>query len=63
MVREAIEQRPCEAFRAEGLGPFLKGQVTGDQGRGALVALRDQFEEQFRAGFAQGHEAQFVDDQ
>ncbi len=32
MMREPVERRASEAFRAEGFGPFLKGQIAGDQG-------------------------------
>jgi hypothetical protein len=33
------------------------------QGGAAFVALRDQLEEQFRAGFGEWHEAQLIDDE
>ncbi len=32
MVRQPVEERTGEAFGAEGFGPFLKGQIAGDQG-------------------------------
>ena len=41
MVGQPVEQRAGEAFGAEGLGPFVEGQVAGDQGSAALVALAD----------------------
>lgn len=41
----------------------MEGQVRGDQGGGAFVALAEDLEEQFRAGLGKRHEAEFVDDQ
>ena len=63
VVGEAVQQRAGEAFRSEDLGPFVEGQVGGDQDGAPLVALAEHLEEQFRPGGGQGHEAQFVDDQ
>ena len=63
LVGEAVQQRSGEAFRAEDLGPFVEGQVGGDQDGAPLVALAKDLEEEFRTGGGQGHEAQFVDDQ
>ena len=60
---QPIEQRAGQALGTEGLGPFVEGQVAGDQCGAAFVALRDQLEQQPGAGFAERHEAQFVDDQ
>ena len=42
VVGQPVEQRAGEALGAEGLGPFVEGQVAGDQGGAALVALGDQ---------------------
>src|SRR5690606_9255031 len=39
-----------------------KGKIAGDQGRAALVTLRDQLEQQFRPGLGERHEAQLIDD-
>ena len=50
VMGQPVEERPGQAFGAEGLGPFLEGQVAGDQRGAALVALRDQFEQQLGAG-------------
>ena len=37
VVGEAIEERAGEALGAEHLGPFVEGQIGGDQGRAPLV--------------------------
>ena len=63
MVGEPVQQRSGEALRPEDLGPLVEGEVGGDQDGAPLVALAEDFEEQFRPGGGQGHEAQFVDDQ
>ena len=63
MVGEPVEQGAGEALAAEDVGPFVEGQVAGDQGGSAFVALREDFEEKFGAGLRQRHEAEFVDDQ
>jgi len=51
------------ALAAEDLGPLVEGQIGGDQGRGALVTLREDLEEEFRAGLGQRDEAEFVDNE
>src|SRR5690606_40499326 len=63
VMGQPVEQCAGEALGAEGLGPFIEGQIAGNQGRAALVTLRDQLEQQFGAGLGQRHKAQFVDDQ
>jgi hypothetical protein len=63
VVGQAVENGAGEALRAEDLGPFVEGQVRGDDDRAALVALGDDLEEQLGAGLAERHEAEFVDDQ
>ena len=50
-------------FRAEDLGPFVEGEVGGDQDGPALVAVAEDLEEQFRPGGGQGDEPQLIDDQ
>ena len=60
---EPIEQSAGEAFGAKDLGPFLEGQVRGDQGGAALVALAEHLEQQLGSGLGQGHEAEFIDDE
>ena len=61
-VRRSRE-RAGEALGAEHLGPFVEGQIGGDQGRAPLVALAEHLEQQLGAGLRQRHEAEFVDDQ
>ena len=63
MVGQPVEQRSGAALGAEHLGPFVERQVAGDQRGASFVALGDKFEQEFRAGLAEGDEAQFVDDQ
>ena len=50
VVGETVEQRPGEALGAEGLGPLVEGEVGGDQGGAAFVALGDRLEQQLGAG-------------
>ena len=54
MVGEPVQQRAGEPFRAEDFGPFVEGQVGGDQDGASLVALAEDLEEQFRPGGGQG---------
>ena len=63
VVGEAVEESAGEALGAEHLGPFVEGQIGGDQGRAPLVALAEHLEQQLGAGLRQRHEAEFVDDQ
>ena len=63
VVGEAVEESAGEALGAEHLGPFVEGQIGGDQGRAPLVALAEHLEQQLGAGLGQRHEAEFVDDQ
>ena len=37
VVGEAIEERAGEALGAEHLGPFVEGQIGGDQGRVSMA--------------------------
>jgi hypothetical protein len=63
VVCDAIEQPAGEALRSKRFGPFVKWQVAGNQGGTPFVALRDQLEQQFRAGLGERHEAQLIDDE
>ena len=47
---ETVEQRPGQALGAEGPGPFVEGEVGGDERGAPLVALRDQLEQKLGAG-------------
>ena len=49
-VADAIEQRAGQTLGSQGFGPFVERQIAGDQGGTALIALRDQLEQQLRAG-------------
>ena len=63
VVGEPVQQRAGEALRTKHFGPFVEGQVGGDQDGAPLVALAEDFEEQFRSGGGQGDEAQLIDGQ
>ena len=63
MVREAVEERAGEPFRAEDRSPFIEWQVAGDERGGAFIALAEHLEEQFCTDSRERHVAQFVDDQ
>ena len=45
VVGQPIEQRAGETLVDEGGGPFVEGQVRGDDRGAALIALADQFEQ------------------
>ena len=60
---QSVEQRPGQALGSERLGPLVEGKIRGDENRGALVALRDELEQQLRSGLRQRDEAQLVNDQ
>ena len=63
VVGEPVQQSAGEPLGAEDLGPFVEGQVAGDERRVAFVALADGLEEQLGAGLRQRHVAQLIDDQ
>ena len=63
VVGEAVEQSSGEAFGAKDFGPFGEGQVRGQHGRAALVALAEHLEEQFGACLGKRHEAEFINDE
>ena len=50
VVGEAVEERAGEALGAEHLGPFVEGQIGGDQGRAPLVALAEHLEQELGTG-------------
>lgn len=54
-MTEVIEQRGSELFVAEHLDPLREGQIAGDDGRAAFIALRQKVEQQLTASaqFAQ----------
>ena len=63
MVRQAVEERTGEPLGAESFGPLVEWQIAGDERGATLIAQGDHLEQQFGAGFGEGHEAEFVDDQ
>ena len=63
VVGEAVEESAGKPLGAEHLGPFVEGQIGGDQGRAPLVSLAEHLEQELGAGLGQRHEAEFVDDQ
>ena len=63
MVGDAVEQGAGEALAGEDRGPFLEGQVGGDDGGAVFVAPAEDIEQQLAAGLRQGNVAEFVDDQ
>ena len=60
---QPVEYRTCEAVGAEDFGPFVEGQVRGDDDRAAFITLGDHLEEQLGAGLGEWYEAEFVNDQ
>lgn len=54
MVAEAIEESGREFLVAEDLDLLAEGQVGGDEGGAALVALGHEVEEQFAVGAVKG---------
>jgi hypothetical protein len=49
VMGEAVEQGAGEPLGAEDLGPFVKGQIAGDQDGCAFVSLAKDFEQEFSA--------------
>ena len=50
MMCGAVEQGAGKSLAGEDRGPFLEGQVGGDDGGPVLVALAEDVEQQFAAG-------------
>ena len=46
VVGKAIEQRTSEALGSEHTGPFIEGQIAGDDDGAAFVALTEDLEQQ-----------------
>jgi len=59
---QTVQQRAGEARVAKDLGPFGEGQVGGHDQRTPQVLLADEGEEHLRSTPAEGHEADFVQD-
>jgi hypothetical protein len=54
VVGEPIQQGAGEPFGGEDLGPLVEGQIAGNQGGGAFVALAENLEQQFGPVFDGG---------
>src|SRR6266571_4390970 len=63
VVCQPIEQRAGQPLGSKHAGPLVERQIAGDEGRGALVALAEDLEQELRAGRRQGHIAELIDDQ
>ena len=50
VVGEAVEESAGKPLGAEHLGPFVEGQIGGDQGRAPLVALAEHLEQELGTG-------------
>src|SRR5690554_4215857 len=62
VVGEPVEERGRHLGVAEDARPFAKGEVGGDDDRGALVEAADQMEQQLAAGLGEGQVAELVED-
>jgi hypothetical protein len=51
VMGEAAEERTGQALGAEHAGPFVEGQITGDDDRGPLIALAEHLEQQLGTGW------------
>jgi hypothetical protein len=45
VMGEAVKQGSGQAFGGEHAGPFIEGQIAGDDDRSAFVALAEDLEE------------------
>mgnify|MGYP002386131676 FL=1 len=63
VVGQPVEQRAGQTLRSQDGRPVLEGQVRGDDGRAALIALREDLEQELGAGRRERHIAELVDDQ
>ena len=61
MMGQAIEERRRHLGVAKYTGPIAKGQIGGDDDRGALVEPADQMKEPLAAGLSEGQIAEFVE--
>ncbi len=60
---KAVEEGSGESLAAEDVGPFVEGEVAGDEGGTAFMTLGEDIEEEFGSGFRERDEAEFVDDE
>src|SRR5207245_8531969 len=61
MMGQAVEERRRHLGVAKYTGPIAKGQIGGDDDRGALVEPADQMKEQLAAGLSEGQVAELVE--
>src|SRR6202040_100374 len=61
MMGQAVEERRRHLGVAKYTGPIAKGQIGGDDDRGALVEPADQMKEQLAAGLSEGQIAELVE--
>jgi hypothetical protein len=61
VVDEAIDERGGDHCVAEDLAPGFKAAVAGDDDRPALVAARDEREEEIRGPALQGEVADLIE--
>jgi hypothetical protein len=62
VVGQAVEQCAGQAFGGEHAGPFIEGQIAGDDDRAALVTLAEGLEQQLGSGRRERDVAQFIRD-
>ena len=53
MVGQPVEESAGQALGGEHAGPLVEGQIAGDDGGAALVALGEHLEQQFGAGLGE----------
>jgi hypothetical protein len=63
VVQEPVEDRGGDHLVAEDLAPLRDHLVGREQHAAALVATRDELEEQIRAALLEGQIAQLIDDE
>src|SRR5438105_14384924 len=61
MVGETIEKCGCHLGVAEDDRPFAKGQIGGDDDRGALIELAHEMEEQLHASLSERQIAKLIE--
>src|ERR1700675_3510478 len=63
VVSEPVWETTGQALGGDHAGPLVEGQIAGDDGGAALVALAEDLEQQLGAARRQRDIAQLVDDQ
>jgi hypothetical protein len=61
-MRQSVEQRGGHLRIAKHARPFGKGEIGGDDDRGALVKLADEMKEQLTAGLGKRQITEFVEE-